>query len=58
MGVVLWVAAILLGPGLGTPTVRYAALAALISIGLGSYALAGRALGAFDMSDLRGALRR
>jgi len=58
MGVVLWIAAILLGPGLGTPTVRYAALAALVAIGLGAYALAGRALGAFTMTDLRGALRR
>ena len=58
MGAVLWIAAILLGPGLGTPTLRYAAFAALIAIGLGSYALAGRALGAFTIADLRGALRR
>jgi putative peptidoglycan lipid II flippase len=58
MGLVLWVAALLLGPALGTPTVRYAALAVLIAIGLGTYALAGRALGAFTMADLRGALRR
>jgi putative peptidoglycan lipid II flippase len=58
MGVVLWIAAVLLGPGLGTPTVRYAALAALVAIGLGTYALAGRALGAFTIADLRGALRR
>jgi putative peptidoglycan lipid II flippase len=58
MGAVLWLAALLLGPALGTPTVRYAALAVLIAIGLGTYALAGRALGAFTMADLRGALRR
>ena len=58
MGLALWVAALLLGPALGTPTVRYAALAVLIAIGLGTYALAGRALGAFTMADLRGALRR
>jgi putative peptidoglycan lipid II flippase len=58
MGAVLWVAAVLLGPGLGTPTVRYAALAALVAIGMATYALAGRALGAFTMADLRGAVRR
>jgi putative peptidoglycan lipid II flippase len=58
MGVVLWFAAVLLGPGLGTPTVRYAALAALVATGLAAYALAGRALGAFTMADLRGAFRR
>jgi putative peptidoglycan lipid II flippase len=58
MGVVLWLAAVLLGPGLGTPTVRYAALAALVASGLAAYALAGRALGAFTIADIRGALRR
>jgi putative peptidoglycan lipid II flippase len=58
MGVILWVAAVLLGPGLGTPRVRYVALSALVGIGLVSYALAGRAFGAFTLADLRGALRR
>jgi putative peptidoglycan lipid II flippase len=58
MGAVLWAAALLLGPALSMPTIRYAALMALIATGLGSYALAGRTLGAFTMADLRGALRR
>lgn len=58
MGVVLWVAAALMMSLLGTPTVRYLALAALILAGLLSYFVAGRALGAFTTADLRGAFRR
>ncbi len=58
MGAVLWVAAALMMPLLGTPTVRYLALAALILVGLLSYFGAGRALGAFTTADLRGAFRR
>jgi putative peptidoglycan lipid II flippase len=58
MGAVLWLSSLFLGRALDAPTLRYAALAALIGIGLASYALAGRALGAFTMADLRGALRR
>ncbi len=58
MGMVLWLASLLLGRALVAPTLRYAALAALVAIGLGTYVIAGRALGAFTIADLRGALRR
>jgi putative peptidoglycan lipid II flippase len=58
MGVVLWVAGVVLTRFLGEPGLRYAALAALVAIGMGTYFAAGRALGAFSMADLRGALRR
>ena len=58
MGAVLWLTALMLGDALVAPTLRYAALALLIGIGMASYALAGRALGAFTVADLRGALRR
>ncbi|MFN4159044.1 MAG: murein biosynthesis integral membrane protein MurJ [Gemmobacter sp.] len=58
MGAVLWGAALLLGPALGTPGWRYAALAALIAAGIVAYGAAGTALGAFRPADLRSALRR
>ncbi len=58
MGVVLWAASVLMAPLLGTPTVRYVALAGLVVIGLATYFVAGRALGAFTTADLRGAFRR
>ena len=58
MGVVLTVVERLLGPALVDPGLRYLALAALVTVGLASYALAGRLLGAFGLADLRGALRR
>lgn len=58
MGAALWGGAILLGPALGTPVWRYAALAALVAIGMAAYGLAALALGAMRPSDLRAALRR
>jgi putative peptidoglycan lipid II flippase len=58
MGVCLWGGTILLGPALGMPTVRYAALAALVAIGGASYFGSGVAIGAFSLSEFRSALRR
>jgi len=58
MGATLWATEIALGPALGTPGWRYAALAALCAAGIASYALAALALGAMRLSDLKAALRR
>jgi putative peptidoglycan lipid II flippase len=58
MGCCLWAGAILLGPALGTPGLRYAALAALVLIGMVSYFGFGTLLGAFRLADFRAALRR
>ncbi len=58
MGAVLWVAALLMTPGLNTAGLRYMALLALVSIGMASYALIGQLIGAFRLSEFRAALRR
>jgi putative peptidoglycan lipid II flippase len=58
MGVCLWVGMVLLGPALGTPGLRYVALAGLVAIGGVSYFGAGTLLGAFRLSDFRRLLRR
>lgn len=58
MGAVLWGAVLLLGPSLGTDGVRYPALMLLVGVGLLSYYIFGRLLGAFNLSEIRGALRR
>lgn len=58
MGAALWGGSVLLGPALGTPLWRYAALAALCAIGMLTYGLAALALGAMRLSDLKSALRR
>ena len=58
MGVCLWVGTVALGPALGTPGLRYAALAGLVGIGAVSYFGAGALIGAFRLSDFRAALRR
>ena len=58
MGAVLWVAALLMTPGLNTAGLRYIALLALVSIGMASYALMGQLLGAYRQSEFRDALRR
>jgi putative peptidoglycan lipid II flippase len=59
MGVVLWFAsAILLGPFLGMAGWRYLALLVLVGAGMLSYFVLGQMLGAFRLSDFRGALRR
>ncbi len=58
MGMALWFGTIAMSVALGTPTLRYAALAALIAIGIFSYFGAGQLLGAFRLSEFRSALRR
>jgi putative peptidoglycan lipid II flippase len=58
MGAVLWGMSLLLGPALGTPGWRYAALAALIACGIVAYGAAGAAFGAFRLAEFRAHLRR
>lgn len=58
MGGLLWVAALALAPFLDLPTLRYGALAVLVGIGLIGYFGIGQLVGAFQMSDIRAALRR
>ena len=58
MGAALVAAELALGPALGTPGWRYAALAALCTAGIAAYAAAALALGAMRLSDLKAALRR
>lgn len=58
MGAALWFGMVALGPLLGTEGWRYAALALLVALGMGSYAIAALTLGAMRLSDLRSALRR
>jgi putative peptidoglycan lipid II flippase len=58
MGAALVGGELLLGPAIGTPGWRYAALAALVGIGMATYALAALALGAMRPADLKAALRR
>ncbi|HEU0223093.1 MAG TPA: murein biosynthesis integral membrane protein MurJ [Paracoccaceae bacterium] len=58
MGLVLAMAAELLAPQLGTPGLRYAALALLVGIGLAAYAAVSFATGALTRAELRAAARR
>ena len=58
MGACLWGVSLLLGTPLSLPGWRYVALAALIATGIVSYFGAGALIGAFQMSDIRAALRR
>jgi putative peptidoglycan lipid II flippase len=58
MGLCLIAAEVVLGPALGTPGLRYAALAGLVGIGGVSYFGAGTAFGAFRLADFRSLLRR
>lgn len=58
MGAALWAGMVLLGPMLGTPLWRYAALALLVAIGMAAYAAAAFGIGAARLSDLRAALKR
>ena len=58
MGVVLWLSAVLIGPYFGIATLRYAALAVLVLIGIVSYFGLGQMLGAFRLGEFRRALRR
>ena len=58
MGAALWAANLLLTPWLAIPYLRVAVLAALIGIGVVAYGIAGQALGAFSLAELRGIVRR
>ena len=58
MGALLWVAAQALAPFLDLPTLRYGALAILVGIGMIGYFGIGQMVGAFQMADIRAALRR
>jgi putative peptidoglycan lipid II flippase len=58
MGLCLIAAEVVLGPALGTPGLRYAALAGLVGIGAVSYFGAGTAFGAFRLAEFRSLLRR
>ncbi len=58
MGGILIVAAQVLAPWLAGGSIRYAALAALVGIGMVSYFGLGHLLGAFKLSEFRRALRR
>ena len=54
----LLVAALALAPFLDLPTLRYGALAILVGIGMIGYFGIGQLVGAFQMADIRAALRR
>ncbi|MEZ5716062.1 MAG: murein biosynthesis integral membrane protein MurJ [Paracoccaceae bacterium] len=58
MGAVLLGVNLLLGPIIMAPGWRYLALLILIASGMVSYALFGRLLGAFALSDFRSSMRR
>lgn len=58
MGAVLWGAAILLGPMIGTPGWRYLALLILVALGGLAYFAFGALTGAFRLSEWRAALTR
>ncbi|MBY6201357.1 murein biosynthesis integral membrane protein MurJ [Maritalea mobilis] len=58
MGVALWIAALVLGPLLGTPGWRYIGLAILVIGGVVTYFAIGQWLGAFRLAEFRTALRR
>lgn len=58
MGAVLWGAGAVMGPLFGMGGVRWLALLLLIAVGTLAYALFGQVLGAFQMQEIRGRLRR
>ena len=58
MGLALWGLEYLLAPWLSADYWRYLALLVLIFAGMAIYGLAGQALGAFRISEFRGAFRR
>ncbi|WP_424965078.1 murein biosynthesis integral membrane protein MurJ [Dinoroseobacter sp. S375] len=58
MGALLWGAEMLLAEALRTPTLRYGALALLVGFGIVSYGVIGHLIGAFRISEIKGALRR
>ncbi|SHJ00056.1 putative peptidoglycan lipid II flippase [Shimia gijangensis] len=58
MGGQLWMTALVLGPSLGTEGWRYLALAVLVGSGCLTYFGTGHLIGAFRLSDFKGAARR
>ena len=58
MGALLWLSVLVLNPFLGTPGLRYPALALLVGIGMAGYFAFARAFGAFRLREIAGALRR
>lgn len=58
MGGVLWASTIVLGPFFAIAGVRFIALAALIALGMVSYAIIGQLIGAFSLKEFRNAFRR
>ena len=58
MGAVLYGAGLILAPVLEGGILRYLALAGLIALGAGAYALFGRLFGAFSFGEILGAMRR
>ncbi len=58
MGCVLWAAGLTLNPFILIPGLRWLALLLLIVVGVGSYFMLGRLLGAFSKGELRTAFRR
>jgi putative peptidoglycan lipid II flippase len=58
MGIALFGGELLLGPALGMPALRYAALLALVAGGAAVFFGTGFAIGAFRVEDFRTALRR
>lgn len=58
MGALLWIMTLLLGPLIGTPRLRLAGLAILITSGVIGYFGFGAMIGAFSRADLKAFLRR
>ncbi|MCF2906561.1 murein biosynthesis integral membrane protein MurJ [Octadecabacter sp. CECT 8868] len=58
MGGVLLLAVLIVGPALGMPGVRYAALAFVVVLGIVSYFGFGQLLGAFRLAEFKAAMRR
>lgn len=58
MGAVIWVAAILLKPALGTDFVRYFALMALMALAIIAYFSTASLIGALNLSDIRASIHR
>ncbi len=58
MGLILVVASTAMTPLFGIPTLRYAALAVLVIIGVASYFGIGQLVGAFRLAEFKHALRR
>jgi putative peptidoglycan lipid II flippase len=58
MGVVLWAGQAVMVSMFVAGPIKYLGLAILVAIGMGAYFAAGVLMGAFSMSDLKGAVRR